>query len=62
MVACLLSLGVDANVEGDNGTALQVAEKAGFENVCKILTGTHTHTHTPILPSAATTVVMNVVK
>ena len=43
MVACLLSLGVDANVEGDNGTALQVAEKAGFENVCKILTGTHTH-------------------
>jgi hypothetical protein len=58
MVACLLSLGVDANVVGDNGTALQVADKAGFENVCKILTGTHTpHTHRP----ATTTVAMAVV-
>lgn len=56
MVACLLSLGVDANVEGDNGTALQVAEKAGFENVCKILTGTHT----PIL-LVVTTVAITVI-
>jgi hypothetical protein len=39
MVQALLALGVDASVQGENGTALQVAEKFGFDEVCQILTG-----------------------